>query len=204
MPLIYQGKCSACDYATRAESESYAAVIVDSPSSSMYVHPEIARLVILAHPGESRILEGLGYTLTAAAIGGRLVYVTSVSCDDCGTMYELRRLDANSSAVGCTGCLAMLALSGCVGAAVGWMGQSYLLGLLAGGLVLWLMIALADFAISRFVRWRYKELAREFNRDPGCPKCQSRKYVTFPPRRGKLVCPKCGQRAVQVDSIGIS
>ena len=204
MPLIYEATCSACDYGSGHLSEGYLAIIVDEPCCSIHAHPDDPRLVILGHPLESTILEELGFTFTSAGLGGRVVYVKNIVCEDCGAMYETCRLDAGSGSLGGTGCLVMLALSAAVGAAVGWKCESVPLGFTAGCLSLRGFSAFADANISAYVRWRYNDRVSEFDRGPGCPTCHSMKYVSFPPGRGKLICPSCGQRTVSVRSVGIS
>lgn len=204
MPLIYQATCSACDYGSDAHSEGYLAVIVDDPCISMHAHPDEPRLVILGHPLEAMILEELGFTFASAGLGGRLVYVENVVCKTCGAMYEIRRLGAGSGVLGETGCLVILGLLAAIGTAVGWTCESILLGFLAGLLTFLGFIALADPIISACIRWCHKDRVREFDRGPGCPKCQSKKCVSFRPRWGKLVCPKCGMQAVKVQTVAIS
>jgi hypothetical protein len=204
MPLIYETLCSACDYGSDAHSEGYLAVIVDDPCTSMHAHPDEPRLVILGHPLESMILEEFGFTFTSAGLGGRMVYVKNVACKVCGTMYEIRHLGAGSGSLGGTGCLVMLGLSGAIGVAVGWNSESIFFGFMAGWFALLGFFALGDAILSPFIRWRYKDRVREFDRGPDCPKCHCKKYVGFPPRWGKLLCPKCGNQTVKVRTVGIS
>ena len=204
MPLIYEATCSACDYGSGHQSEGYLAVIVDNPCSSPHAHPDDPRLVILGHPLEPMILEELGFTFTSAGFGGRMVYVKNVACKACGTMYEIRHLGAGSASLGGIGCLVMLGMSGAIGAAVGWSRESILLGFVVGWVALMGFFVLGDAMLSPFVRWRHKDRVREFDRGPHCPKCQSKAYVSFPPRWGKLICPKCGKQTVKVCVVAIS
>jgi hypothetical protein len=204
MPIIYEARCSACKYASPVHSEGYLAVIVDEPSSSIHVHPDDARIVILGHPLESMILEEQGFTFESAALGGRLLYVQNVVCRGCGSMYEIRRLGATSAVMGLSGCFAILGLAAGVGLFAGWHYESFLIGFVASWLVLAGMFAFADWAFARYARWRYKARWSEYDRGPGCPRCGGRSYARFRPRWRALPCPECGQHAVRVRSVGIS
>jgi hypothetical protein len=204
MPFIYQATCSACDFGSDAHSEGYLAVIVDDRCISIHAHPDDPRLVILGHPLESMILQELGFTFASAALGGRLVYVTNVVCKACGTMYETRWVGAGSCVLGGTGCLVMLGLAASLGVVIGWSSESVFFGFLGGWLALIGFFALVDSIVSPYIRRRHKDRVREFDRGPDCPKCHSKNYVGFPPRWGKLVCPKCGKQTVKVRTVGIS
>src|ERR1044072_275065 len=120
MPPIYQAICSACNHASPVHPAGYLALILDAASPCRHAHPDDRRLIILGHPLESMILEELGFTLESAAISGRLLYIQNVVCLGCGTMYELRRLSANSGAMGISGCLSMFGVSVGIGFFIGW------------------------------------------------------------------------------------
>ena len=204
MPLIYQATCSACDYCSEAHPQGYLAVIVDDPCTSMHAHPDEPRLVILGHPIESMILEELGFTFNSAGLGSRMVHVKNVACRACGTRYEIRRLGWGSASLGRAGCLVMLGLAGGIGVVVGRNSESIFFGAMAGWFAFLGFIALSHTILSPFIRWRYKDRVREFDRGPDCPKCRCKKYVGFPPHWGKLICPKCGKQTVKVRTVGIS
>jgi len=204
MPLIYEATCSACNYGSGAHFERYIAVIVDDSCTSTHAHPDEPHLMILGHPLESMILEELGFTFISAGLGGRMVHVKNVACKACGTMYEIRRLGAGSASLGAAGCLVLLGLSGAIGVAVGWYSESIFFAILAGWFAFFGLIALGDAILSPFIRRRYKERVREFDRGPDCPKCHCKKHVGFAPRWGRLICPKCGKQTVQVRTVGIS
>jgi len=204
MPIVYQATCSDCGYADPVRSEGYSAVIVDGPSPSPFVHPEEGRLVVLAHPLESMIMEELGLSHQSAALGGRLVRVRPVICPACGTSYELRRLSAGSAALGCSGCLGMLGAGAGIGVLVGWHGHSFSGGLAAGWFSVWGIVGFAEWVTDRYVRQRYQDRARTFDRGPGCPRCGCAKVVAFRWRWRALPCPQCGERTLRVRSVGIS
>jgi transcription elongation factor Elf1 len=179
-------------------------VILDEPSTSMHAHPDNHRIVILGHPIESMILEELGFTAQSVALGGRLLFVQNVACRACGTMYETRRVGADSAWLGGSGCLVLLLISFAVGIVVARYQESYLLGFVAGWLALIALFSLVSFVLTRYVRWRYHDRVKEFDHGPGCPKCGSKSYSAFPPRWGTLMCPKCGKQSVRVRVVGIS
>lgn len=200
----YEVACSACDYVSDVDSEDYLAVIVDEPNTSIDAHPDEPRLVILGHPIEDMILEDFGFTFTSAGLGGRIVSVRNVACKSCGAMYEIRRLGASFILLEGTGCLAMLGLSSVIGVGVGWSEESIVSGVMATGLSLFGIFVVGDAILWRFVRWRYKDRVKEFDRGPECPRCHCKKYTYFPPFWGKLICPKCGKKAVTVHAEGMS
>lgn len=204
MPLIYQAKCSACDYVSPSQSDGYLAVIVEEPCPSWCAHPDDSRLAVLAHPCEGFVLEEIGFTLASASLGGRMVDVNNVSCCDCGTMYELRRVGTGRSAFGGIGCVGILVLSAVIGLAVGRHYVSVPLGVVTAYLVTFGLLALGDAIVSLLIRRRYPDRVKEFDRGPDCPKCHSREYVRFPPFWKKLICPNCDRQTVRVRTIGIS
>lgn len=205
MPVIYQATCSACEYKSPLYSEGYLAVILDEPSSSMHAHPDDPRLVILAHPAESSILDELGFDYKSAAIGGRLLYVRNVVCRSCGTMYEVRRIGGGAAAIGGIGCSIIMGLAICASAMIGWQHKSVWVGFLCGCLVLLGLGSAFEFALSRFVRWRHKARIAEFDRGAGCAKCGCKDYSSCTSLLSrKRACPQCGKRAVRVRAVGIS
>jgi predicted Zn-ribbon and HTH transcriptional regulator len=175
MPVIYQGRCTACDAVTGSTSDGYSAVYVDEPATA-YAHPDDPHLVILAHPGESLILEEVGYTHKAAASGGRLVAVRQVYCKECGRPFEVRRLTAGLTALGCGGCLGVVALAAVAGVGIGvlvggWVGD------VAGWTAFGLLVAVGEVAVRRSIRWRYSDRARRVDTPTQCPNCGSRRYA---------------------------
>ena len=119
MPLIYQGRCTACG-ATTPTLCCYQAVFLDEPSESRHAHPDDRRLVVLPHPVEDLAIEEIGHTFPSASLAGRLVRVEPAFCKSCGRLYEVRRVTAGlASSLGCAGCLACLAACGTAGTAVG-------------------------------------------------------------------------------------
>lgn len=206
MPPIYRSTCSACDHVSPVYSHGYLAVVVDHPFPLIYAHPDDPRLAILAHPVEAVIMEKLGVTFSSAELAGRLVDITNVSCGDCGTMYEIRRVGAGRAAFAGTGCFLILALAAGIGAAVGRHFESFLVGLLAGYFSIVGSLALGCMTLSPLIRGRHKQRVKEFDRGPDCPKCHSKRHSCVSPALpwSKLICPKCGQRTVRVRSIGKS
>lgn len=205
MPSIFQATCSACEYKSPSYSEGYLAVILDEPSSSKHTHQDDRRLVILAHPGEGRILDELGFNYESAALAGRLLYVRKVVCRSCGTSYEIRRIGGGTAALGISGCLAFFGLASSVGTLIGWQGESLWNGFICGSIVFFALTAIVEFALSRFLRLRHKDRIAEFDRRPGCSKCGCKDYIRS---RGslwrKLICPQCGKHSVQVGMVSRS
>jgi hypothetical protein len=211
VPVIYEAKCSKCAYRFGGLA-GYQAVIVDQPDDSSLAHPEEPRLVILAHPGESHILARCGFTYQTAARDGRLVAVKNVACSDCGTRYELRRVDANSVQLlgdaGCAGIavaqLAVLTIAAIIGWQSGWYLTGFFLAAIGLCAVCGMLFQVADARASRFVRSRHPDRVREFDRGPGCPRCHSLEYTRLSTRAGKLRCPECQQYTVEIKAVAKS
>ena len=204
MPTVYAATCSACDYKSPIVSAGYAAVIVDEPKTSFRAHPDNPHLVILSHPCELQILESLGFSYASAALAGRLVIVHRVVCQACGTHYELRRLSAGWSVLGCSGCLALLGISAVVGLVIGVQLESIPLGCFTGFLSLGALERVWYWTTDRYVRRRYADRVREFDRGTGCPRCGSTDYVDFGSRARNLACPVCGGQTLRAQVVGKS
>lgn len=207
MPVIYEGQCSACGAKTGMTLDGYQAVYVDRPPTT-HAHPTEPHLVILAHPCESLILEQIGYTHEAAAWGGRLVSVQKVFCKGCGRPFEIRRLTGGLAVFGCGGCLGVIALavvSGVgIGSLVGHGLFGYILGYIAGGATLTLLMTAAESGIARLVRSRHSDRVRRIDTPAQCPSCGSRQFASPGSLRTSIPCQECGQRAVRFRSVGIS
>ena len=201
MPAIYRGECGACGHATPQTEEGYAAIIVDEPSDSAHVHPDHDRIVVLAHPSESAILDELGTNHRKATLEGRFLAVGRLFCGECGTLYETRRLRAAQLTWGCAPPVGAALLAGvAVGLAVGRLS----VGVLAGLLVLVLVSTVLDRLTDRYVRTRFRERAREFDREPVCPDCGERAGRRPGASGGPLPCPECGERAMLLECVGRS
>jgi|SRR5579883_1378260 len=202
MPVIYEGRCSACRAVTARTSDGYLAVYVDEPASA-YAHPDDPHLAILAHPGESWILEELGYSYEAAAWGGRLVSVATVFCRGCGQPFEVRRLTAGLGAFGCGGCLAVVAGAAGTGVTVGLFVDDWV-GYVAGWATFVLLVTAVESAVVRFVRWRHADRAARVATPEMCPSCGSREYGRPGALSDVIPCVTCGQRAVRFRAVGKS
>jgi transcription elongation factor Elf1 len=202
MPLIFEGRCSACEAVTPRTSDGYMAVYVDEPALT-HAHPCDPNLVILAHPGESWILKEIGYSFEAASLGGRLVSVAKVFCQACGQPFEIRRLTAGLGAFGCVGCFALV-----VGGVAAIVGVKSLLGnwigYLVGCAVFVLLMTVAESAVVRFVRSKYPERVARLDTPAICPHCGSPKYSRPGSLRGLFPCVACGQKAVRFRIVGKS
>jgi hypothetical protein len=201
MAVIYEGRCSACDASTLT-ADGYLAVSVDEPASA-HAHPNDPYLVILAHPCESLILEEIGYTYKAAALGGRLVGVTNVFCRACGQPFEIRHQTAGLAAFGCGGCLAMMAVAAGAGVGVSLLVDDWI-GYVAGWATSALFGIAAESAVVRFVRWRHADRAVRVATPKMCPSCGSREYSRPGALWGAIPCVACGQRAVRFRAVGKS
>ena len=106
MPLIYQGRCSACGAVTQETAGSYMAVFVDEPTTSAHTHPDDPHLVVLSSPVEAQKSVETAYAEAAAARNGRLVCCEQVFCESCGRMFEIRGLIGDWAMFGWGGFLA--------------------------------------------------------------------------------------------------
>ena len=203
MPLIYEGRCSACAAVTPITSEGYHAVLVDEPATT-YAHPDDPHLVILAHPCEALILEEIGYTYKAVTLGGRLVAVKNVFCRTCGQPFEIRRLTAGLAAFGCGGCLGVVAGAATAGIGVGILVGGDWVGYVAGGATFASLVNVAEASVCRFVRWRYADRAARVATPETCPSCGGHEHSRVGSRMEPLPCTACGQRAVGFYVVGMS
>jgi hypothetical protein len=203
MPLIYEGRCSACNAVTGMTSDGYQAVYVDEPATEN-AHPDDAQLVILAHPCESLILEEIGYTHEAVAWGGRLVAIRQVFCKGCGRPFEVRRLTAGLTTFGCVGCLGMVVLAATAGVGVGLLVGRGWIGYVVGWVTFTLLVGAAESAVRRLVRWRHAERTARVDTPGRCPNCGSRRYSCPGSLWRPIPCEACGQRAMRFRSVGIS
>jgi hypothetical protein len=203
MPVIYEGRCSACAADTGRTSDGYQAVYVDEPAAA-YAHPDDPHLVILVHPCESLILEEIGETDQAAALGGRLVRVRKVFCKACGRPFEVRRLTAGPTAFGCAGCFGVVALAVAAGVVVGWQVGHGFIGYIAGSTAFALLMAVVESGVERFVRWRHADRALRVDTPAQCPNCGSRRFACPGSLWRPIPCVACDKRAVRFRSVGIS
>jgi hypothetical protein len=217
LPTIFQARCSRCPFVSDMFPSEYGAVFVDQPASNgitsvvagavLFQHTgeaEVAeqgdpRLVVLAHPIESHILAETGYTWLTLAWAGRFVRVRRVVCKSCGTLFEVRRLTCPPA----VGCEVGLVIGLIVGVFYGFREGHFCSGLsAAGGIALgfYLMTSLAGWIYARF---RFKARAKIIDGPHNCPKCKSKGYVGVQTRR-TFPCPKCGEFAMRVQSVGMS
>jgi predicted Zn-ribbon and HTH transcriptional regulator len=201
MPMIYEGRCSACEATTPRTSDGYLAVIVDHAPQD-YRHPETLNMAILAHPLETLILEELGFTYRSATRAGRLVSVDSVLCRDCGRPFEIRKLTAGL--IPAIGCLPVIILASIAGIIAAVQLNSLFWGCLWSLCALVLFAWMADFSVYRFVRWQHSERVKQVDTPGCCPHCHSKRYEHPGTLRGKVPCLKCGERAVTYRGVAIS
>lgn len=207
MPLVFEGRCSACGATSPRVTDGYLAVALDEPAPVDLAHPEEPNLAVLAHPGEHSILKRIGYTLDSAARHGRLIRFTTAVCLTCGRFFETRRLAAGLICLPPWGCLLGLAAVVWSGLEVGLavalnIGTGW--GVFAGCMTGWSSLAALDVAIRVIVRRRHWK--RAFQQDVACrcPGCYGANRI--PPRSGLkgLPCPACGQHTVAVKWVGES
>lgn len=203
MPVIYEGRCSACDAVTRRTSDGYQAVYVDEPVAA-YAHPDDPRLAILAHPCETLILNEIGYTHEAAAWSGRLVVVRQVFCKACGRPFEIRRVTAPLTALGCSGRLGVVASAAAASMGIGLLLGGGWVGCIVGWATFAVLVGVVESLLERFVRRRHAELASRLDMPALCPSCGSLRFTSPGWLRGPIPCTTCGQRAVRFRSVGRS
>jgi len=205
MAGVYCAKCLSCGYESPHATDGSAGIIVDEPVKSVGTHRENNRIVVLMHPLEGSILQETGYTMRSASREGRLLHIEKVFCRSCGRLYETRKLVAR---IGCV-LSAVLVLAAVAGGATVW----YLTSRVdAGFAVLCLALltlafigTLCEAVAASMVRRRFPERRAAYELKPCCPDCGSTKYRSlkaFIPRR--LPCPKCRQRTMKVEMVGIS
>jgi hypothetical protein len=205
MPVIFEARCASCGHTSPVFTGFYRAILVDEASSSNHTHPEIKQLVVLAHPNEHIVLEELGYTCEeAAAALGRLVMVKEVFCRSCGTFYERRKLTAGATAIGCTGCLTLLLLAALGGVLFGYQSQDATHGLYVSGSLAWLFVVAIELFFGVFIRWRFRERASALGNTLRCPRCGDRRTAWMGWLGRPIACPHCGQKAVRIQSVGVS
>jgi hypothetical protein len=217
LPTIYQARCDRCTYTSDVFSAEYGAVFVDQTpvggSASVVAGAALhgvagnagiaeqsdRRLVVLAHPIENHILAETGYTWSGLAWAGRYVRLRRVVCQDCGTLFEVRRLTF-PPALGCqTGCASGLL----VGVAVGvwersfWVGFGTAYGVVLGSMA---VVGLTGWAYTRL---RFRDRARSLAGPRCCPRCGSGRHAGVESRR-VFPCPQCSGRSMHVRPVGRS
>lgn len=204
MAVIYEARCSACNYSPMRMDDGYLALIVGDPGNSSFAHPEDSRLVIVAHPVEHMVLDQFGESYRSAGLGGRLLEIQNVICANCGTFYELRRLTADFKTLGCQPLLFPLAVACVLGGLVAWRADSICLGFFVGWLSILMNLYVLDLVTDRLVRRRFANRCKEFDRRADCPKCGSRRYARIRWRLRPLPCARCGKRALRITYYGKS
>ena len=203
MPPIVEGRCSACNAVAARTSDRYMAIFMDEAAREL-AHQDDPHLIILAHPGESRILAKLGFTFQTAALSGRLVSVSKVFCKECGQSFEIRHLTTGLGVFGCFGFVILVALAIPVGVGIALLVDNWI-GCIAGFVTLGLLSAAVDSAVTKFILSRYAERAKRVATSARCPACGSREFGTpVELQREPIPCRACGQREVRFKMIGKS
>lgn len=172
-------------------SGGYDAIIVDDLSAVArnHTYPDSdERIVILAHPVESLILQKYGLTYTSAVLAGRFLLIGEHFCESCGHLYKSRELGSCTLVFGCL----PPALIGLI-AYISIKPLAFLAALFS-----WLLI---DRLVGIYVRFRYAARAREFRIHPVCPECGSRRVATY---ARTFPCPKCHLRSLKIEMVGES
>ena len=217
VPTIYQRRCSRCSFASDIFPAEYGAVFVDQPASGgmnsvvagaalfqdtgeeAIAEQGDPRLVVLAHPIEHHILAETGYTWPTLVWAGRYVRVRRVVCKSCGNLFEVRRLTSPPA----IGCMVGLIVGLTVGIFYGVREGSFGSGFSAAGSITLGFYVVTGIVIWLYTRFRFKARAKEIDGPHNCPKCNSSAYVGVETRR-TLPCPKCGESAMRVQSVGMS
>lgn len=217
LPTIFQARCDHCNFSSNVFPSGYGAVFVDEPrevqsrpviaggvvdggiGQTQFAEQSDPRLVALAHPIEHHILSQTGYTWNSLALAGRYVWVRYVVCQNCGTLFGVRRLTCPPT-FGCSfGCIFGLVC----GIAVGVCWQNFWLGFAtAYGSVL-LAVCVASTLGWAYTRLRFRERARKIDSPRSCPHCESHRYVGVE-NRGVFPCPQCSEKSMRIRSVGIS
>lgn len=199
MPALYRGECAACGHHTRETSDAYQAIVVDPPVNSAHAHPDDDRIVVLPQPASSAVLDELGLTHRSATFAGRFIAIERLFCRECGELYEARRLGAAPLALGCAPPVGV-GLAG--GVAVGLTVGRFSIGVIAGILLLVIVSAVVDRITDRYVRKRFAERARDFDREAMCPRCGARAGRKPGTGSGPIPCPACGEQALLLECVG--
>ena len=157
------------------------------------------RFLVLAHPGESRILESAGFTWDEVFRQGRYVAVDNVVCRRCGTAFPRRRLAAPNGA----GCLPSLLTGAAVGVGVGSCLHSAIAGLVAGWAGLFVVLHLVDFRRERYLRQRFPARRASLAAERRCPTCSADDARSIDGARS-IPCPSCRAPALRFRPVGIS
>jgi uncharacterized OB-fold protein len=198
MSTIYQGRCP-CGYRSKMTGFGFSAVIVEDLSTipDSCLHPDDKRVAILFKPGEDESLKRYGFTGTSATLAGRILVYREHFCDNCGHLYESRKLGADKLVFGC---LPQIIAAVSIGFAFGLYESSIFLGIGAALMAIVPAVFLAYWMSGMFVRLFYYDRARKFRIDRRCPKCGSSRI-----RKTKAsTCPKCRQRTMEVKTVGMS
>lgn len=199
MPTIFQAQCENCDYQSPRTSAAFTAILLDDESDSTFACDDEKRVVVLPHPCESHVLQGLGYTYTSSTFAGRFVAIHQLFCQQCGHLFQSRQL----SAAGAIGCFPAFIIGVTVGFVIGVNRSNVWLGLSSGWLLFVLVLLTIDWSISQYVQWRFADRARAVATTRICPKCGSHDVVS-PRALQSLACPCCGQNSMRVESVGKS
>lgn len=218
MPTIYHAHCDLCQYTSDVFPAEYGAVFVDEPPmtagsgsvlagavlneqtlNTTFAEQADPRMVVLAHPLEESILAGTGYTWIKLALVGRYFRFRRVICRSCGTLFEVRWLTCPPG-LGCqVGCVSGIL----AGIGYGVWRQSFCAGFWAGyGIVLGCYV-LASSVGWLYTRLRFRARARELDGPSSCPTCGSTHHAGVESRR-IFPCPRCGEQAMSVRSVGMS
>jgi len=184
--VISQATCSHCGHSSNRFTE----------------YPR--EFAVAADDGSTRTVTESDDTFEAAEREGRLLRTDRAFCRDCGTDYEIRSVWAGLRPLGTRGGVALLTLSLLVGWLVDWLTRDPLVGTATGLLLFLGSLVAASFAMSHYLRWRYKDRGRATERGPGCPRCHGVRYATASNWGWPLICPQCSRRTYRVRGAGKS
>jgi hypothetical protein len=220
VPTILRGICKRCGHETASCTPGYSAVLVDDlygpqetggqPTVLPYAGAGMpgtgVRLVILAHPGESWILQSTGYTFSDLLWQGRYAWATEVVCRRCGNVFPRWRLKAPPG----IGCLwpVVAALCGAAAVALALRRFEPSLWIILAVIVGWgfgMITAIVIEAVAWcYLRSRFRDCMKTIAAQRTCPSCGADDAVRVTRPFLRVTCPGCRQKALRFRIWGIS
>ena len=212
MPLLYRGTCRACghqrgwvqgglsllDDAARPTLKNAATGGLPLPPLPGYAEPQA---IVLPHPGEGRVAEGLGLPIEEAAAAGRLLGSQTRMCRACGTVLTPMELRVP---VGCGLALFAALIGAAVAGSILWRATGHLLAGVPAALFAFFALLIATlWLVEQVGKYRHRRLRAALAATRRCPRCDGLSSVPIGSAKN-VRCERCGERAVDPKVWGIS